>query len=65
MSNKDYFYLTKALTYRELRYLEDALKNFSPAYLENEEGQLALTALRQKVTFARSWMHHYEKTDRM
>ena len=61
MNEKNYIYLTKALTYCELCYLEDALKNFSPAYLENERDQLALTALRQKVTFARGWAHHYGK----
>lgn len=64
MNEKNYIYLTKALTYCELCYLEDALKNSSPAHLENERDQLALTALRQKVTFARGWAHHYGKTDR-
>ena len=57
MNEKNYIYLTKALTCCELCYLEDALKNFSPAHLENEREQLALTALRQKVTFARGWAH--------
>ena len=64
MNEKNYIYLTKALTYCELCYLEDALKNFSPAHLESKRDQLALTALRQKVTFARGWAHHYGKTDR-
>ena len=36
MNETNYIYLTKAITYCELCYLEDALKNFSPAHLENE-----------------------------
>lgn len=58
---EDFLYLAKTRNYSELCCIEDALKNFSATYPENERGQLTLTALRQKVTFARGWAHHDEK----
>lgn len=65
MSEKEtYVLLSKAFNYWELCYLEDALRSFKPSYKMSGHDEEDVKALLQKITAARGWQHHLNKTDR-
>lgn len=66
VSERKILLLSKALGESELRLIEDALKNFDPAYLENNpHGQQLLEQLKETVTMARAWSHQFGRTERI
>ena len=65
MPNDKYVKLSKVLSRSELCLIEDALKDFNPKYLENNEhGQKLLADLKQTVIWARGWAKQVGKTER-
>lgn len=60
-----YVRLANVLGESELCLLEDALKNFHPAYLDNNpHGQQLKEQLQDTLLMARGWAHQFGKTDR-
>lgn len=63
MADKD-IKLSKVLSESELCLIEDALKDFSPRYLNDDHGRKLLAGLKETVTSARRWAHQFGKTER-
>ena len=59
----DWVRLSRCLSYWELCYIEKALETFDPPYLTDYDKKSAQD-LKEMVSAARGWQHHFLKTDR-